>query len=56
MTQSTLINLHPKEYSQELHQHLFAANLNSCAGRFNTLDNLSGGVCGPNETEDLYLT
>ena len=27
MTQPTLINLHPNEYSQELHYYLFVVNL-----------------------------
>ena len=55
MTQATLINLHPNEYSQELHYCPFAVNLNRCAGSCNTLDDLSNKVCVPNEAEDLNL-
>ena len=55
MTQTTLINLHPNEFSQELHYYPFAVNLDRCAGSFNTLDDLSNKVCVPNETEDLNL-
>ena len=31
MTQSTLINFHPNEYSQELHYYPFAVKLDRCA-------------------------
>ena len=53
--QPTPTNLHPNEYSQELHYHLFAINLDTCAGSCNTLDNLSNKVCVQNKTEDLNL-
>ena len=55
MTQPTLINLHPNEYSQELHYYPFVINLDRCAGGRNTLDDLFNKVCVPNETEDLNL-
>ena len=55
MTQSTLINLHPNEYSQGLRYYLFAVNLDRCGGSCNTLDDLSSRVCVPNEKEDLQL-
>ena len=45
--QSTLISLHPSEYSQELHNYLVAVNLGRCAGGCNTLDDLSNKVCVP---------
>ena len=32
MTQSTLINLHPNEYSQEFHYYPFAVKLDRCIG------------------------
>ena len=51
MTQTTLINLHPAE----LRYYPFVVNLNMCAGSCNTLDDLSGRVCVPNEGEDLNL-
>ena len=41
MTQPTLINLHPDEYSQEFHYYLFAVKLDRCLGRCNTLNDLS---------------
>ena len=44
MTQAALINLHPNEYSRELHYYSFAFNLHRCAGS-----------CDPNETEDINL-
>ena len=55
MTQPTLINLYPNEYSQELRYYLFAVNLDRCTGSCNTLDDLSSRICVPNETEDLNL-
>ena len=41
MTQSTLINLHPNEYSQELCYYPFAVNTGICAGSCNTFNDLS---------------
>ena len=55
MAQPTLINLHPNEYSQELHCYPFAVNLDRFAGSCNTLDDLSNKVRVPNKTEDLNL-
>ena len=46
MTQPTLINLHPNEYSQEFHYDPFDCN---------TLNALSNKVY-PNKTEDLNLS
>ena len=48
--QPTLINLHPNEYSQELHYYQFAVKLDKCVGSCNTLNNLSNKVCVPNKT------
>ena len=56
MTQPTLINLHPNEYSQELHYYPFAIKLDRCVGSCNTLNDLSNKVCIPNKTEDLNLS
>ena len=53
--QPTLINLHPNEYSQELHYCPYAVNLDRFAGSCNTFDDLSNKVCVPNQTEDLNL-
>ena len=47
MTHPTLINLHPNEYSQEFHYYPFAVKLDGCAGRCNTLNNLSNQGCVP---------
>ena len=58
---STLINLHPNGFSQELHYHLFEVTLDSYIGSCNTLVmtntliDLSNKVCVPNGTEDLNL-
>ena len=56
MTQSTLNNLHPNEYSQELHYYPFAVNLDICVKSCNTLNDLSNKVCVPNKIEDLNLS
>ena len=56
MTQPTLINLHPKEYSQEFHYYPFVVKLDRCAGSCNTLNDLFNKVCVPNKTEDLNLS
>ena len=56
MTQPTLINIHPKEYSQELRYYLFVVELDRCVGSSNTLNDLSNKICVPNKTEDLILS
>ena len=56
MIQPTLINLHPNEYSQELHYYPFSVKLDRCVGSCNTLNDLSNKVCVPNKTEDLNLS
>ena len=56
MIQSTLINLHPNEYSQEFHYYPFAAKLDRCVGSCNTLKDLSNKACDLNNTEDLNLS
>ena len=50
MTQPTLINLHPNEYSQELNNYSFLVNLDRCVGSCNTINDLSNKVCVPNKT------
>ena len=37
MIQSTIINLHPDEYSQEFHYYRFAVKLDRCVGSCKTL-------------------
>ena len=56
MTQPTLINLHPNEYSQEFHYYPFAIKLDRCVGSCNTLNDLSNKVCVPNKAVDLNLS
>ena len=38
--QHTLINLHPNEYSQDLHYCPFVVKLDSCVGSCDTLNDL----------------
>ena len=54
--QSTLINLHPNEYSKEFHYYPSSVKLNRCVGSCNTLNDLSRKVCIPYKTEDLNLS
>ena len=56
MTQPTLINLHPNEYSQKFQFYTFAVKLGRCVGSCNTLNDLSNKVCVPNKTEGLNLS
>ena len=56
MTQPTLINLHPNEYSQEFPYYPYVVKLDRCVGSCNTLNDLSNKVCVPNKTEDLILS
>ena len=44
MIQSTLINLHSNEYSQQFHYYPFLVKLDRCAGSCDTLDDLSNKV------------
>ena len=53
MTQPTLSNLHPNEYSHELHYYPFAVKLDRCVTRCNTLNDWYNKVCVPNKKEDL---
>ena len=55
MTQPTLFNLHPNEFSLEFHYYPFAVKLDRCVGSCNTLNDLSKKVCVPNKTENLNL-
>ena len=56
ITQPTLINLRPNEYSLEFHYYPFSVKLDGYVGSCNTLDDLSNKVCVSNETEDLNLS
>ena len=55
MAQPTVINLHPNEYSEELHYYQFAVKLDKFVGCYNTFNDLSNKECVPNKIEDLYL-
>ena len=50
------INLHPNEYSQELHYYPFAVKLDRCAGSCNNINDISNKLCVPNKTENLNLS
>ena len=52
MIQPTLINLHPNEYSQELHYYQFAVKLDRYIGGRNILNDLPNKVWVLNKTED----
>ena len=54
MTQPALINLHPNEYSQELHYYPVAVKLDRCVESCNILNDLSNKVYVSNKTI-LYL-
>ena len=56
MIQPSLDNLHPNEYSQELHYYPFVVKLDRCVGSCNTLNDLFNKVCVPNKTEDSILS
>ena len=56
MTYSTLINLHPNEYSHEFHCYPFVVKSDKCLESCCTLNDLSKKVCVPNKTEDLNLS
>ena len=56
MTQHTLINLYPNEYSQEFHYYPFAVKLDDNNLIFNNLNGLSNKEWVPNKKEDLDLS
>ena len=56
MTQPTLINPHPNEYSQEFHYYRLAVKLDGCVGICNILNDLSNRVYVLNKKEDLNLS
>ena len=51
--QLSFTNLHPNEYSQELHYYQFSVR---CVESCNNLNDLSNNVYVKNKTEDLYLS
>ena len=56
MTQPTIINLYPDEYSQEFLSYWFVVKLDRCAGSCITLNDWSNKVFVPNKTEDINLS
>ena len=56
MTQPTIMNFYPNEYTQGLRYNSFDFNLDRHVGSCNSLDDLSNRVCAPNKTEDLNLS
>ena len=56
MTQPTLNNLHPNEYSEEFCYYPVPVKLDRCVGSCNTLNDLSNKICVSNKTEDLNLS
>ena len=56
MIQSTLINLHPNECSQEFYIYPFVLKLDECVGICDTLNDLSVKVYIPNKTKELNLS
>ena len=56
MTQPTIINLYPDEYSQEFLSYSFVDKLDRCAGSCITLNDWSNKVFVPNKTEDINLS
>ena len=55
MTQSTLINLHHNELSQEFHYYPFAVKFDRCVGSCNTLKGLSNKAFVPNKVLNLSV-
>ena len=53
--QSTLINLHSNEYSQELHYYPYVIKLDRCVESCSTFNDLYNKVCVPNKTEDSNI-
>ena len=55
MTQPTIINLNPNEYTQRFRFYSFAVSLDRSMESRDTLNDLSNRICVPNKTEDLNL-
>ena len=55
ITQATVINFYPNEYSQHFYNYPFAVKLDRYVGSSTTLNYLSNKVCVPSKTEDLNL-
>ena len=55
ITQPTIINLYPNEYSQKLHYYPFSVNLDRYVESCNTYIDFSNKVCVSNKTEELNI-
>ena len=55
MNKATFINLHPNEYSEELHYYPFTVKLGRRVRSCNTINDLCNKVCTANKTEDLNV-
>ena len=55
ISQPTIINYHPNEYTHWLHYYPFPVNLDRCVDSCNTLKELSNKKFIPNKTENLNL-
>ena len=53
MTQPTVINVNPNEYTQGFRYYPLVVNLDRCAGSSNSLNSLSNKLCVINKTGDL---
>ena len=56
LIQTTLINLHPNEYSQEFDYYPYAVKLDRCVESCNTFNYFFNKVCVLKKTEDLNLS
>ena len=56
ISKPTLINLHPNEYSPELHYYPYSVQLGRSFGSYTTLNDLSNKIIAPYKTEDLNLS
>ena len=50
----SLSNLHPNEYSQELHHYRLAVKVDRYVGSYTTLNDLSNKVCSRKDTKFKY--
>ena len=55
MIGAALIDLNPDECNQGLCYYPFMANLDTCSGSCNTLDNQSSKICVPKKTKEVNL-
>ena len=56
MTRTSLIDLNPDKYNQELRYYPFMINLDRCNESCHTSDILSNRLCVPNKIEGVSLS